>query len=93
MARSSVGSVLAQAGKLTVLFALAFAAAAASPAFAADKALEFKKEDHNKDVKIPLYSVFTVQLPVQMGTGASWAVASLPDVLVKRRYRIWGAER
>jgi predicted secreted protein len=90
MARSLFRSALIKARKLTVLLAFAFAAAAVSPAFAADKALDFKKDDHNKDVKVALRSVFTVQLPVQMGTGGSWAVASLPDILVKRSDRVKG---
>ncbi len=67
--------------RLALFLALTFAAAMASAVAAADRKCEYTKDDNNADVKLELYDVTSVRLPVQMGTGYSWKVASLPEVL------------
>ncbi len=50
-------------------------------ALAADKQYEYTKKDNNKDVTLELYDITSLLLPVRLGTGYSWKVASLPDIL------------
>ncbi len=61
-----------------------------SLAMADDKKNEYTKEDNNKDVTLELYNVTSLRLPVQMGTGYSWKVASLPDVLEQESVSVEG---
>lgn len=69
---------LGRARSLGVLFALTIMA---SQVTAMDRKCEYTKDDDKADVKLELYDVTSLRLPVQMGTGYSWKVASLPDVL------------
>ncbi len=66
-----------------ILFSLVLASALTmmSVTHAADKKCEYTKDDNNKDVTLELYGVTSLRLPVQLGTGYSWKVAALPDVL------------
>ena len=61
-----------------------------SLALAADKKCEYTKEDNNKDVTLELYDVTSLRLPVQLGTGYSWKVASLPDILEQESATVKG---
>ncbi len=64
-----------------LFFACAFATIMASQVAAMDRKCEYTKDDNKAAVKLELHDVTSVRLPVQMGTGYSWKVASLPDVL------------
>lgn len=69
----------------TCIFApLLMLAVAASPAFADGKMYDYTKGDANKSVTVEQLGIITIRLPVQMGTGYSWEVVSLPDALVQK---------
>lgn len=70
--------------RLTCLFALVLTLAAASSALAGGKTYDYTKGDANKGVTVEQLGIITIRLPVQMGTGYSWEVVSLPDSLVQK---------
>jgi inhibitor of cysteine peptidase len=68
----------------TCLFALVLTLAIASSALAGGKSYEYTKADADKTVTVEELGTITIRLPVQMGTGYSWEVVSLPDALVQK---------
>ena len=64
-----------------LLLSFAFAAFMTSAGVAMDTKCEYTKDDNNAAVKLELHDVTSLRLPVQMGTGYSWKIASMPDVL------------
>ena len=68
----------------------AFSLTVLSAANAADKKCEYTREDDNKSVTLELYDVTSLRLPVQMGTGYSWKVSALPDVLEQEAMTVKG---
>jgi predicted secreted protein len=66
---------------ISTLLVVTLATVGGTPVVAMEKKCEYIKEDNNKDVVLEIYDLTSIRLPVQMGTGYSWKVVSLPDVI------------